>query len=237
MSGARPIIFSGSMVRALLTGTKTQTRRVVKLPRERGAWEPTTIGGAGVHTSRGEPFAEQSAAWNTATGRVIACPYGSPGGSLYVKETWKPVARREGAEHLRYGVAFAADGAVVWQSAPTRVLGSGPLPALHVGAPTRWRSPLHLRRYNSRITLEVVSVRLERLQAITEEDARAEGVQRLTCDFGEAWGGAVTGDGGRVPMATARDAFQCLWDEINGKRAPWASNPYCWAVEFRRVQP
>lgn len=86
-------------------------------------------------------------------------------------------------------------------------------------APPRWFSPIYLPRWASRITLEVVSVRVERLQEITEEDARAEGVMSLPNIH---------------PIARPTSVFQELWDQINGKRAPWESNPWVWRVEFRR---
>lgn len=89
-----------------------------------------------------------------------------------------------------------------------------------------------MRRADSRITLEVVGVRVERLQEITEDDARAEGVNPSDAHI-------VIKDGDRQPdmERTHRGAFACLWDGINGDRASWASNPWVWRVEFKVVQP
>lgn len=78
-------------------------------------------------------------------------------------------------------------------------------------------------RWASRITLEVTGVRVERLQDISEEDASAEGVEMYDSATGDVFYGP-------------RDAFMALWETINGKRAPWASNPWVWVIEFRRVQ-
>jgi hypothetical protein len=80
-----------------------------------------------------------------------------------------------------------------------------------------WCPSIHMPRWASRLNLEVEAVRVERLQAITEEDARAEGATP------------------RCPEETARDAFMALWDRINGKRAPWSANPWVWVVTFGRV--
>lgn len=85
----------------------------------------------------------------------------------------------------------------------------------HAPAPLRWLSPLYMPHWASRITLEV-----ERLQEITEEDARAEGVMSLSNIH---------------PIARPTSVFQELWDQINGKRAPWESNPWVWRMEFRMV--
>ena len=84
----RPILFSAPMVRAILAGKKTQTRRVVKLPPDRGTWEPDTIGGPGVTLADGSPVSERTCIWNTTTGRVLGCPYGKAGDRLWVRETW-----------------------------------------------------------------------------------------------------------------------------------------------------
>jgi hypothetical protein len=109
------------------------------------------------------------------------------------------------------------------------------------GKRSAWRPSIHMPRWASRITLEVVSVRVERLRAITEEDARAEGVDWVAPHpYGERWDDdredprEVGYPGGG---SFARDNFRRLWDSINGKRAAWAQNPWVWAVEFRMVQP
>lgn len=93
----------------------------------------------------------------------------------------------------------------------------------------RWRPSIFMPRDLSRITLEVTSVRVERLQAITEEDAKAEGVQRRDILGVETYETATS------YVSSARAAFEELWDDINGERASWASNPWCWCVSFRRL--
>ena len=194
----RPILFSGPMVRAILEGRKTQTRRVVKP-------QPAHIAGIGTVLNI-----------DTITGK--ACPYGKPGDRLWVRETWDGV-RLDGGGAL---VSYRADG---------------DKPVTDDG---RWHPSIHMPRWASRITLEVVSVRVERLNECSIQDALAEGV--LTDD---EW------------PTDPRDGYRSLWESINGpsirKRLrdgtvqmhspkrhvadySWDANPWVWVVEFRRVQ-
>jgi hypothetical protein len=93
-----------------------------------------------------------------------------------------------------------------------------------------WRPSIHMPRWASRITLEIVSVRVERLQDINEEDAKAEGV--LPAAYGEP---DYTEDD--YGPKNHRDGFQLLWDSINGPRGyGWDVNPFVWCVEFRRIK-
>jgi hypothetical protein len=86
-------------------------------------------------------------------------------------------------------------------------------------------------RWASRIALEITAVRVERLQEITEKDARAEGI----IDGGCLNCGEHEPCGCNNPQPDARDSFVWLWDSINGKTCPWSSNPFVWVIEFRRV--
>lgn len=165
----RPILFSGPMVRAILSGAKTQTRRVVK----------------GVAL---EWLAEGFTPEFVASPDNYVCPYGQSCDRLWVRETfWQP---RDKSETL-----FKADGAI---------LGCG-----------KWKPSIHMPRWASRITLEIVSVRVERLNDISEQDARAEGAPPLD----------ATG---------YRGGFFHLWQSINGHDSLDA-NPWVWVVEFRRL--
>lgn len=94
-------------------------------------------------------------------------------------------------------------------------------------------SSRHMPKWATRLWLEVTGVRVERLQDITEADAIAEGVERFT---GEPfWRGEEVSKGRYGAFPTARDAYASKWDDINGKTAPWASNPWVWVIDFRRV--
>jgi hypothetical protein len=222
----RPILFSGPMVRALLAGTKTVTRRICKP-------QPWSVG---------DQFSTNSHEWlmlkahGDTEWKRQACPYGAPGDRLWVRERMRVLGHRQpergsGQVQLRY----EADAAVSpWVNYPTRLASPVIGKCLAYGG----------HREASRITLEVASVRCERLQDITEEDARAEGVS--ACDRCAGSGiDPVRVDGvdpewcstcgGGAQGLKARDAFAELWDQINGKRASWASNCWVWVVGFRRL--
>lgn len=197
----RPILMSAPMVRALLDGRKTQTRCVVK---PRHDWHVDEVPDErGVF--RPWPIFEAYVYAEPETVEV-PCPYGEPGDRLWVRETWAPNEMTVGESTL-----YAADG-------------RPPYGNLSV---SRWRPSIHMPRGLSRITLEVTAVRVERLQAISEEDAKAEGVDLKP----EAWPDSPQA----MPISLKpRFAFELLWKSINGD-ASWAANPWVWVVEFKRV--
>jgi hypothetical protein len=156
------------------------------------------------------------------------CPYGVPGDRLWVRETW-------GGDDCS-GYAYRADHPD-W----ARFQGDGEQPD------SAWRPSIHMPRRASRLLLEVTSVRAERLHDISEEDAIAEGVA-IHVDATDCPPGMVRPlhQLTRSPMLHAgikasaenayRWAYACLWESINGKRAPWASNPWVWVLSFQRVE-
>lgn len=200
----RPILFSGPMVRALLAGTKTQTRRVVKP-------QPTHFNPAGV----------PRLAKPVGSSKVIQCPYGQHGDRLWVRETWQTFER----------------GYNVYKAIPTRRPSDSCVlyAADDVDGDLGWRPSIHMPRWASRITLEITSVRVERLQDISEADAIAEGIERK--EDGIGWKrGPISGD---VPNTATRTgfpglAYQSLWEQINGPGS-WDANPWVWVIEFRRT--
>ena len=194
----RPILFSAPMVRAILDGRKTVTRRIVKLTE----FGPSDTPGYDWH------FRDRRALWNdVSTARLVErwCHYGAPGDRLYVRETWR---RSFGASKE---IHYAAD----FDEYTRREKGP-------------WKPGIHLPRALSRITLEVVSVRVERLQEITGTDARAEGI---TCQAHDPMGLPCGED-----CHAAVGAYAELWDHINAERATWESNPWVWRVEFKREE-
>lgn len=223
----RPILFSAPMVRAILAGHKTQTRRLVKVgdtieERDDGTrWPYFTTW---THGDDGSPWA--------------SCPYGEPGNRLWVRETWRYADWTEdGQPWIRYAAddarrlcervtpEWAARVADIWAelSSAENVAVDGR------AADRKWRPSIFLPRWASRLALAVTAVRVERLQAISELDALAEGVE------GKRVTGVLNGVRGEYVVGSARDAYAALWDDINGDRAAWASNPWVWVVEFKRV--
>lgn len=189
----RPIIFSGPMVRAILAGTKTQTRRVADI-----IWDTSKHwGGYDCWTfrKRGKPmigFSTRNSGQNTL---VHHCPHGAPGDLLWVREMF--------AMESPTCAVYLAD-----QDDKTVV--------------ERWKPSIHMPRKLSRLTLEIVSVRVERLQDIKEQDAKAEGV--------EASKSVEMKDG----SACYTTPYQKLWNQINGCDA-WDKNPWVWVIEFKKL--
>lgn len=231
-----PIIFSGDMVTAILDGRKTQTRRVVKLPHANplGEWEPSTVGGHGSRHRDGTLAPEQRCIWHTRTGDVLTCPYGVPGDRLlWVRETWQYADWTEdGAPFIRYKAddqVMLRDGAdEEWGEKLQDIWATLSDPDNYRvdnrAADRRWRSPIYLPRWASRIALEVGGVRVERLQDISRPDAVAEGCEGIPNTRPDRVYCAWDDD----PL----DQFCELWQEINGT---WDENPWVWVIEFRRV--
>ncbi len=224
----RPILFSAPMVRALLAGTKTQTRRVVKPQPPQDAGEvfcgwyyPTIIDRQG-HEQRG-PLTY--GAWTLDGAWGLPSPYGQHSDRLWVRETFAIVPRTayacsEGVQQtLRPDDPYEHDAAI-YREGWTRSKGG-----------FSWRSSIHMPRWASRIMLQVTGVRVERLQDISEADAIAEGCTKN--HNGYYWGGphAVSG---LKQMATADSAYRDLWESINGDGS-WDANPWVWVVEFKKI--
>jgi hypothetical protein len=225
----RPILFSGPMVRAILEGRKTQTRRIIKkipeLPRAiygtrladtkmtaftmlhseglavKFNWEMTKVGDSPAKFSDTE--------WGPN------CPYGQPGDRLWVRETFfnNTVDKKD-----HENVVYRADGEAHEQF-PEDYLDWA------------WSPSIHMPRWASRINLEVVNVRAERLWDITEEDAKAEGVEMV----GKRFKGLMKVHGEDYNPALAKTAYSQLWTVINGKGS-WEANPWVWVVEFRHIK-
>jgi hypothetical protein len=228
----RPILFNGSMVRAILDGSKTQTRRVVKQNGASGntvythpIWEvkPTTGPRFNGHSHDfWRPGAER------AYSALPPCPYGQPGDRLWVRETWRGVVEiSPPGQPVEHGVArYIPDREHCRrvEYAATQARDDEP-----------WRPSIHMPRWASRILLEIVSVRVERLQDISEKDCWAEGIEAVDGLLDDM----KIYEAARRMNRTFEDAaptYAALWESINGAGS-WDANPWVWVVEFRRVTP
>jgi hypothetical protein len=236
----RAIIFSAPMVLALLNGTKTQTRRLVKKPPTLSHHYLQPMFGKGTDGQEiGEPglWREVGPDYPDDERDDRRCPYGTVGDLLWVKETWCPADKwaddteRDDPTCIRY----RADGKALrfnyvhQGAAPTKIHGTE-----QWTDPAKWNSPLFLPRWASRITLEVKSIRAERLHDITEEDANAEGVRP-----GQRWADSTypprSAEHRYKVSETHREAYARAWNTIHGNDA-WRANPWIWAIEFTRVE-
>lgn len=223
----RPILFSIQMVLALLERRKTQTRRVVKPQPPFGC--SYEINGARSHalcfqTEYGTKTAE--AVWVNPTAKStdhrLPCPYGHPGDRIWVKEThfsWGKWVRngrtKTGKPAWRFKALAPNERKVLYVAGEPIAL---PEKIKRTDIAWHKRPSIFMPRWASRITLELTSVKVERLGDISHKDALAEGVEYDVSNL----------DGS--PLAR----FKKLWESINGKGS-WDKNPWVWKIEFKRL--
>lgn len=214
----RPILFSAPMVRALLAGTKTQTRRIVPSTGTISWWGfPCDGDTTHPHPDRRcEAPRDGAHHYHDANGfnwGDLDCPYGKPGDRLWVRETFASFRDQKRAKPTDASIVVFTDGRSIERDGRiTRA------PEAFAPNAISWRPSIHLPRWASRILLEVTDVRVERLQSISREDALAEGVNPQS-------------------IVHPRDQYLDLWDSLNGDRAHSSTNPWVWVVSFRRVMP
>lgn len=211
----RPILFSAPMVRALLEGRKTQTRRIVK--------------GVALDALAPDMFTPEF----VALSENDYCPYGKPGDRLWVRETFSVYSVDPGTACLTYKERMPAGKTLAETDGGLDVIHLEPEnwdKAYMMVDTERWRPSIHMPRWASRITLGITEVRVQRLQDISEEDSIAEGAQ--SWEFGPE---QCLTTGERGASSPYRSGFACLWDDINADRATWKSNPWVWAVSFKAV--
>jgi len=217
---SRPILFGAPMIRALLAGRKTQTRRAVN-PQpsvgDGGCWFPEP---PRKPAHRARHYASEA---HMVKGLPVDfCPYGQPGDELWVRETWSPVNKAAVAELVPSRTREDHESKVAKLPKATYRADHGAAAAYG-----RWHPSIHMPRWASRITLRVTSVRVERLQAISEADAMAEGAAHRISPGGDLAGAFDTCD---TPI-NYRAHFRDLWESINGAGS-WAANPWVWCVGF-----
>lgn len=225
----RPILFNSVMVRAILDGRKTQTRRIVKP-------EP-------VQPCEGAYFDKynKGTQWNWWTSdnkqclnQIIKCPFGKVGDSLWVRETWghfEPVydgiewipdrpflksgERKFGKGYIDANIIWAVDGPFAWSDEDS------------CEEVSRWIPSIHMPRWASRINLEITDIKVERLNDISEEDAKAEGIEDPISVM-------MSYDPNADLVDSYVAAFCSLWSSVYGQDS-WKSNPWVWVINFKRI--
>lgn len=202
------LMFKAPLVRSILDGTKTQTRRIakdVKHPGWGNVYTPSVLAREPQHTLD------------------AACPYGGPGDRIYVREAWAPNTGSAG------GFLFRADhgGAASFNRCDLKT-------GVWTHSTSRWWPSIHMPKHAARIWLDITGVRLERLHDISEADCIAEGISELPHQAAERgcwWTGNVAA-GAALHGRTPRNAFQLLWESTGGD---WAANPWVWVIDFKRI--
>ncbi|WP_211843735.1 ASCH domain-containing protein [Raoultella ornithinolytica] len=211
----RGMIFNGEMVRAILDGRKTQTRRIMA-PQpaddiERSAFpNPDAIGWK---SSLKHKYGSTTAHF---------CPFGTIGDRIWVRETFRVHSRATDVATLVYKASERNSWTEQTHRVPVAVCNK---PA----TPEKWTPSLHMPRWASRILLEITDVRVERINSISQEDAQAEGLE-LT-----GWRPTYSDPDSGGEVMTPYDNFAELWSSIYGDES-WQANPWVWVIEFKRVE-
>jgi hypothetical protein len=217
----RPILFSNLMVNAILKGKKTMTRRVIKP-------QPiytTTMNDIKWYSWKDRMFTMRGMQDNI----VPLCPYGGPGDLAWVRETW-----RVDAKYDQLPPSKLPKNVIVDHAASLNIINESLF-----SYPGRWRLPRFMPRWASRMTLKIASVRIEHLQDISDEDAIAEGIERVGGKYScNPWKNYLKGKPGEMlqDCSSPTRSFQTLWDSINFQRGySWEVNPLVWVIEFKII--
>ncbi len=204
-----PLLMQGPLVRATLEGRKTQTRRPIKPQPDDDIVdvEYDAIADLWLGNTQEDNDLGYTSSW------AMRCPLGQAGDRLWVRETWTA------AMHDPKGPADC-----LYRADDNR--------GVEDLAEAKWTPSIHMPRWACRLVLPLVSVRVERVQDITDEDAKAEGVERISAGPGwECW----MGYGPSSSCKTARDSFRSLWISIYGEES-WDANPWVWVAEWKEIE-
>ena len=203
----RGMIFNAEMVRAILDGRKTQTRRPVRFPV--------------LDKNLGCELAGNELAGELSAGNYLNSAFGKPGDRIWVRETFRVHSRATDVATLVYKASVRNSWSEQTHRVPVSVCNK---PA----TPEKWTPSLHMPRWASRILLEITGVRVERLNAISEENAASEGVAQFRGGFWKHYQPGWT-----QHQLSARGSFVTLWKSIYDEES-WQSNPWVWVIEFKR---
>lgn len=228
---ARPILFSAPMVCAILAGTKTQTRRVVNPQPQKCHMVSRDMASPSGYSLIADAYDDE----------YLTHRFGVSGDLLWVKETWNV-----GADKHNFYIEYRADSDGVAHQHDRSKLTAAEDVVLErwQDKVQEWNPSIFMPRWASRITLEITGIRAERLQAITPQDAIAEGLKGITKDGKLVKYGIPDRDGYPGTDNTGWewadwrispvDAYQRLWESINGPGS-WERNDFVWVIEFKRV--
>ncbi|CUR95145.1 hypothetical protein [Salmonella enterica] len=243
----RGMIFNREMVRSIIDGRKTQTRRIMAIQTEHSELGLRRVIDSKNGRDNGKYFWSQSGACGLKMrSKMFGCPYGEVGDRIWVRETWSDV-NLDGAP----AVAYRADDEVYDLMEDESLLDEGgsfnyqdprvckyQFAAWHSdlisGIEGNWRPSIHMPRWASRITLDITDVRVERLNGISETDAEAEGIDMEALFDSQDCYDCIA-DHNMTGRPTAKGAFKYLWESIYGEEG-WKSNPWVWVIEFKRVE-
>ena len=203
----RPILFSAPMVRAILEGRKTQTRRFIN---SLSGFSKISEFGKSNTPGFDWCFRDLNMRWNEFTNHRLLwkCPYGQPGDNLWVRETW----------------AHEYGGGYLYRASHSHMKPDG-----------NWKPSIHMPRAASRILLKITDVRVERLNDISEWDAIDEGLEMVDGPDGIKYYGNY-GDNNADTALHPIESFRTLWEAINGPGS-WIKNPFVWVIEFKPTLP
>ena len=219
---SKPISYNAPMVRALLDGSKTQTRRI--FAPDKMTW--SADGRYTTHVRRNGELIETGSGPFIPDDWLHYCPFGHTGDQIWVRETFCPILPQD--PHYNGGQPIGYDYAATYTHGFR--LGDS------LGIKKVWTPSIHMPRAASRITLEITDVRVERLGDITREDAMAEGVElRRVSESDHRWID-YTDKEGRRTFGDPRRGFWSLWESIYGPESGKA-DPWVWVIEFTRVKP
>lgn len=205
----RPIIIHGDMVRAILRGEKTQTRRPVKPQPATGCiYSINGAHNAALHLTDAGCQVRYIPPTGRSKDHLLLCPFGHPGDRLWVRETFREYYPKEGWPAPK--ALYKADGIARLEDTET-------------GKTISWRPSIHMPRWASRITLEITDINVERVQDITEDEAIKEGVVD-----------PIMGTYGLNPRTIFRDLWDAIYAKLSG--LSWDEDPWVWAITFRRVE-
>ncbi|EPD6270022.1 hypothetical protein ACVNA9_004263 [Enterobacter hormaechei] len=230
----RGMIFNDEMVRAILDGRKTQTRRIMKVQPDTPEFGLRRIIESSIANEIGMYFwSQEDARGIKARSKEFTCPYGDVGDRIWVRETFQGplfdfeqmAAYQEDSSKFKKPefCVYKADG----KPAPEFFDADD---NLHCG----WRPSIHMPRWASRILLEITDVRVERLNCISETDAEAEGIDMESLFDSQDCYDCIA-DHNMTGRPTATGAFKYLWESIYGSDS-WRANPWVWVIEFKRIE-